>query len=74
MISSKGVCSSCEKESYHEKLVMVGTEVRTDEGKAGSTHYTFLQCQECGSIICEYVDKGWGSGGPYFKRITSSFF
>lgn len=73
-IQSKGACDACKTNRWHERLSPIGTNVTTDEGMAGSTHYDFLQCNQCGSILARYEDKGLGKGGPFFKRITEGFF
>ncbi|MEH6741550.1 MAG: hypothetical protein V7695_23790 [Sulfitobacter sp.] len=73
-IQSKGSCGACKTNKLHDQLSVIGVGVATDEGMAGSTQYDFLQCNDCGSILVRYKDKGLGKGGPFFKRLTGGLF
>ena len=73
-IKSKEACDECQAERHHDRLRSVGSSVMTDEGIAGTTHYDFLQCSECGSIVARYSDRGFGKDGPFFKRLTAGLY
>lgn len=73
-ILSPGACENCKGKKYHDRLSGVGSSVQTDEGMAGTTHYSFLQCSDCGSILARYEDRGFGKEGPFFKLLTESLF
>lgn len=73
-LKSQGACVDCETEKFHAKLKGIGNPVATNERLAGSTHYDFLQCEDCGSIIARYRDRGLGKGGPFYKCLTTGLF
>ena len=60
--------SECPENTCERK--QIGMPVNEDQGFAGSTFYTFYQCQKCGSLATKYEDKSPAGGGKFERKIT----
>jgi len=72
-MKSNGACEECKKpNNHHQKLQEIGELVCV--GGISSTEHSFYQCDECGSIFIEIVDRGLGGHGRSLIRLTEKIF